>query len=141
MGWGFLLIFVIPPLLWILFSNEEHGFTFMIIFYIIWGLSGYYGAWLLLKKGYGSSLTGCVIITGGAPILVPPFLGLIMYFWGKMLRKRINKLNSILCVQIVRNQRPSLQLFVHIVAYKFKIRSTLVRKHEYGKKRLWHLSL
>lgn len=56
-----------------------------------WAISGYYGAWLLLKKGHGAGLLGCFILTGGAPILIPPFLGLFMLIWGRIAKDKHNQ--------------------------------------------------
>ncbi len=71
---------------------NEIGVTLGIIAAFLWAASGYYGAWLLLKKGYGAEFLSCLIIAGGTPIIVPAVLGMIMFLWGYYAKdKRGNK--------------------------------------------------
>lgn len=60
-------------------------------FIAFWAISGYYGAWLLYKKGHGAGMGGCMLITGGAPILVPFFLGPFLLIWGKTAKDKHEK--------------------------------------------------
>lgn len=60
-------------------------------FVAFWAISGYYGAWLLLRKGHGAGLGGCMLITAGAPILVPLFLGPFLLIWGKTAKDKHEK--------------------------------------------------
>lgn len=67
-------------------------------FIAFWAISGYYGAWLLYKKGHGAGMGGCMLITGGAPILVPFFLGPFLLIWGKTAKDKHEKLETyIMC--------------------------------------------
>ena len=62
---------------------QEIGMTLFFALMAFWALSGYYGAWLLLKKGHGSGLIWITIILGGTPLLVPMFVGPFMLIFGK----------------------------------------------------------
>ena len=67
---------------------EEIGMTLFFALMAFWALSGYYGAWLLLKKGHGSGLIWITIILGGTPLLIPMFVGPFMFIWGKKARDK-----------------------------------------------------
>ena len=61
-------------------------FPFLIGLY--WFLSGYAGAFLLLKKGYVLELVGCSILAAGVPLLLPAVLGPFMYWWGSAVQDK-----------------------------------------------------
>lgn len=71
-------------------SSNEHAIG-MTVFYCVmvpWALSGYYGAWLLLKKGHGSSLLWITLLLGGIPLLVPMFVGPFMFILGRLVKDK-----------------------------------------------------
>lgn len=53
-----------------------------------WMVSGYVGAYLLIKKGYVLELVGCAILAAGIPLLLPAVLGPIMYWWGNSVQEK-----------------------------------------------------
>jgi hypothetical protein len=42
---------------------------------MLWIVSGYAGALWLMLKGYTLELTGCAILAGGLPLLLPAVVG------------------------------------------------------------------
>ncbi|NPA72175.1 MAG: tetratricopeptide repeat protein [Gammaproteobacteria bacterium] len=72
-------------------GQDEMGQMVMIMAFALWILSGYYGAFLLLKKGYGAEFLSCLFLAGGAPLWVPAFFGLFMFAWGKLASDRTKR--------------------------------------------------
>lgn len=109
-GWGFLTMVLIGVLA---DSKDAADFSARLLvgFYILWALSGYYGAWLLIKKGHGLGLGGCAILAGGTPILLPLVLGGFMYLWGKTAKDKHAAPEAYLVCPYCKNPTPMKSAF------------------------------
>ncbi len=54
----------------------------------LWVISGYIGAFHIIRKGYALELIGCSILAGGLPLFLPAILGPVLYFWGASVQKK-----------------------------------------------------
>lgn len=106
---GVVILFSLLCVVGGLSSEKSQGDVVMMLIVGFWGawiLSGYYGSYLLMKKGHGLNLAGCAILAGGAPLLLPAVLGPIMFFWGRSAKDKNSGPDGYLICPKCQNRTP-----------------------------------
>jgi hypothetical protein len=58
------------------------------LFWIYWAVAGYVGIYKLIKKGYLIEYLGCSLVLAGVPLILPFFLGPLIYSWADRIREK-----------------------------------------------------